>query len=135
MHQGSSSAGDMKRNTITLLITVSPFTDLPCRLVELWVARGLSQQLGLRQSRPRSRPASLRSPCVGGPTSTEPPGGGELITALSLMNYEYGLISKDCSSDLCLPLTSTSMSPVYQHCKGEKKMPHSILGRLFLLSC
>lgn len=121
MHQGSSSTGDMKHKTITLLITASPFTDLPCRLLEQWVARGQSQRLALRQLIPQSCPASLRSPCVGGPTSTGHPGGGELITAPSLMNYKNRLISKDCSTDLRMPLPSIRLNRVYQRCRGEKR--------------
>lgn len=47
------------------------------------------------------------------------------------MNYENGLISKDCGTDLRLPSPYTRMIPVYQQSKGGKKMPYSILGGLF----
>lgn len=72
----------------------SSFSGLQRHLGELQSARGWSQWLALRQWSPRSCPAPLRNACGDGLTSTALPRDGELITALNLMNYENGGISR-----------------------------------------
>lgn len=73
---------------------LSSFLDQQCPSEEPQPARGRSRWLALRPWSPSSCPESLWSACVTGPTLTEHPGDGELITALNLMNYRNELSSK-----------------------------------------
>lgn len=94
---------DMKHRVTSRLNKLSSFSDQQCRSEELQPARGRSRWLALRPWSPSSCPVSLWSACVDGPTSTEHPGDGGLITTLNLMNYRNGLISKktETLADAC----------------------------------
>lgn len=89
------SQGKRHEHRVTSQInTIASFSDQPCRSEELQPARGRSRWLPLRPWSLSSCLVSLWSACVDGPTSTEHPGDGELLTTPNLMNYRNGLISK-----------------------------------------